>query len=112
MDGIPRVDGPSFIGDLRRNRFDQPILIKDRPIHRRSEMDESAQLTYDRFAPIYDAWNSQNDYEMWLGEALLPAIERCGLRKGRALDVGCGTGRAFPPLLARGWQAPGGDVSR
>ena len=71
----------------------------------------SAEATYDRFAPIYDEWNAQNDYEMWLGEALLPALEMHGLRKGWALDVGCGTGRAFLPLLARGWRVIGCDVS-
>lgn len=74
-------------------------------------MKVSAEATYDRFAPIYDQWNAQNDYEMWLGEALLPALELHGLRKGWVLDVGCGTGRAFPPLLARGWRVIGCDVS-
>ncbi|HEU4635782.1 MAG TPA: class I SAM-dependent methyltransferase, partial [Edaphobacter sp.] len=72
---------------------------------------ESARDANDRFAAIYDDWNSQNDYEMWLGEALLPKLEMHGLRKGWALDVGCGTGRAFEPLLARGWQIVGCDIS-
>lgn len=71
----------------------------------------SARAANDRFAAIYDEWNSQNDYEMWLGEVLLPELERHGLRKGWALDVGCGTGRAFDPLLARGWQIVGCDVA-
>lgn len=48
---------------------------------------------------------------MWLGEALLPELEKHGLQKGWALDVGCGTGRAFEPLLNRGWQVVGCDVS-
>jgi SAM-dependent methyltransferase len=74
--------------------------------------EESAQLAYDRYAPIYDEWNAQNDYEMWLGEVLLPELEKHGLeRPGRALDVGCGTGRALEPLLARDWQVVGCDVS-
>jgi SAM-dependent methyltransferase len=41
----------------------------------------------------------------------LPELERRGLRKGWALDVGCGTGRAFEPLLSRGWGVVGCDVS-
>jgi len=66
---------------------------------------------YDRFAAVYDELNEQNDYEMWLGETLFPELEKHGLEKGWALDVGCGTGRAFEPLLARGWQVVGCDVS-
>jgi SAM-dependent methyltransferase len=73
--------------------------------------DESARIAYDHYAPIYDEWNAQNNYEMWLGDVLLPELEKHGLRKGWALDVGCGTGRAFDPLLDRGWQVVGSDVS-
>lgn len=72
---------------------------------------ESAKDAYDRYAAVYDESNAQNDYEMWLGGALLPELEKHGLRKGWALDVGCGTGRAFEPLLARGWRVVGCDVS-
>lgn len=72
---------------------------------------EGAGEVYDRWAPVYDAWNAENDYEMWLGEVLLPELERYGARKGWVLDVGCGTGRAFEPLLTRGWRIVGCDVS-
>src|SRR5207253_2784729 len=72
---------------------------------------ESAEEAYDRFAPVYDEFNSANNYELWLGEVLLPELEKHGLRKGRALDVGCGTGRAFDPLLDRGWEVVGCDAS-
>lgn len=72
---------------------------------------ESAQEAYDRFAPVYDEFNSANNYELWLGEVLLPELEKHGLRRGWALDVGCGTGRAFDPLLDRGWQVVGCDGS-
>lgn len=72
---------------------------------------ESARDAYDRYAAVYDECNAQNDYEMWLGEVLLPELGKHGLRTGWALDVGCGTGRAFDPLLDRGWQVVGCDVS-
>lgn len=73
--------------------------------------DDSALAAYEAFAPIYNDFNHLNDYEMWLGRALLPALEEHGLRHGRVLDIGCGTGRAFAPLLRRGWQIQGCDLS-
>jgi SAM-dependent methyltransferase len=73
---------------------------------------DSAKVAYDRYAPIYDEWNAENDYEMWLGGVLLPELEKFGLgRPEWALDVGCGTGRALEPLLDRGWRVVGCDVS-
>jgi SAM-dependent methyltransferase len=73
---------------------------------------DPAFLAYEAFAPIYNDFNSSNDYEMWLGRALLPELRKLGLREGgKALDVGCGTGRAFGPLLRRGWQIVGCDLS-
>ncbi|MGV1049758.1 MAG: class I SAM-dependent methyltransferase [Solirubrobacterales bacterium] len=72
--------------------------------------EHAARAAYDAFAAIYDDFNYRNDYEMWFG-ALLPELESRGLRKGRLLDVGCGTGRAFEPMLRRGWEVRGCDVS-
>jgi len=72
---------------------------------------ESAQEAYDRFAPVYDEFTTANNYEMWLGKVLMPELEKHGLQRGWALDVGCGTGRAFDPLLDRGWQVVGCDGS-
>jgi SAM-dependent methyltransferase len=72
---------------------------------------DPAQVAYDAFAPIYNEFNHQNDYEMWLGEVLLPELEKHGLKRGRALDVACGTGRAFAPLLRRGWEVRACDIS-
>lgn len=72
---------------------------------------EAARATYDAFAPIYNEFTHQNDYEMWLGEVLLPELEKHGLKRGKALDVGCGTGRAFGPLLRRGWEIRACDLS-
>ena len=74
--------------------------------------DQSAEKAYDNCSPIYDEWNGENDYELWVGEILLPELSKFGLpRSGWALDVGCGTGRAFQPLLDRGWKVVGCDVS-
>lgn len=74
--------------------------------------DDPALVAYETFAAVYNQFNHANDYEMWVGRALLPELARHGLREGgRALDVGCGTGRAFGPLLRRGWTIHGCDLS-
>ncbi len=73
--------------------------------------DDPVLAAYEAFAPVYNEFNHLNDYEMWLGRTLLPELEKHGLRHGRVLDVGCGTGRAFGPLLRRGWQVRGCDLS-
>jgi SAM-dependent methyltransferase len=72
---------------------------------------EIAKDAYDSFAAVYDEFTVANDYELWLGKTILPELEGLDLRKGWALDVGCGTGRAFQPLLERGWRVMGCDVS-
>ena len=69
-----------------------------------------AEIAYEAMAPVYDSFTHQNDYETWFG-VLLPALEARGLRQGRLLDVGCGSGKAFPPMLRRGWSIRGCDVS-
>jgi SAM-dependent methyltransferase len=74
------------------------------------ETTDHAQIAYDAFAPIYDDFNAQNDYELWFS-VLLPRLEEFGLRTGKLLDVGCGTGRAFAPMLRRGWEITGCDIS-
>jgi SAM-dependent methyltransferase len=73
---------------------------------------DPALTAYQAFASIYNDFNASNDYEMWLGRVLLPELRKHGLREGgSALDVGCGTGRAFGPLLRRGWRVTGCDLS-
>jgi len=74
------------------------------------ETTDHAQIAYDAFAPIYDDFNAQNNYEFWFS-VLLPRLEGFGLRTGKLLDVACGTGRAFAPMLRRGWEITACDIS-
>jgi SAM-dependent methyltransferase len=69
-----------------------------------------ARSAYDATAPFYDEFTANHDYEKWLG-SLLPAAERLGLRGARLLDLGCGTGKSFLPLLERGWEVTACDIS-
>ncbi len=67
---------------------------------------------YESLAAVYDDFNYRNDYETWIGATLLPRLLDYGLEApGLALDIACGTGRAFPPLLKRGWEICGCDLS-
>jgi SAM-dependent methyltransferase len=72
---------------------------------------DRALAAYEAFAPFYNEFNYRNDYEMWLGQVLLSELEKHELKTGRVLDVACGTGRAFGPLLRRGWEIHGCDLS-
>jgi len=69
-----------------------------------------AQRTYEGMAPVYDDFTAHHDYEGWITD-LLAALEKRGLRGRRLLDVACGTGKSFLPMLARGWQATACDIS-
>lgn len=73
-------------------------------------MDQAARIAYDSMAPVYDDFTAQNDYELWFS-ILLPKLEELGLRRGRLLDVACGTGRAFEAMLRRGWEISACDIS-
>ena len=71
---------------------------------------DAAERTYEAMAPVYDDFTAHHDYDGWLAD-LLAALERHGLRGRRLLDVGCGTGKSFIPMLPRGWEVTGCDVS-
>jgi SAM-dependent methyltransferase len=69
-----------------------------------------AEQAYEAIAPVYDDFTAHHDYELWLGN-LLPIARRHGLRGRRLLDVGCGTGKSFLPMLKRGWEVTACDIS-
>jgi SAM-dependent methyltransferase len=69
-----------------------------------------AEQAYESIAPVYDDFTAHHDYELWLGN-LLPEARRHGLSGRRLLDVGCGTGKSFLPMLERGWEVTACDIS-
>lgn len=69
-----------------------------------------AKASYEAMAPVYDSFTEDYDTELWLGN-LIPELERCGLQGDRLLDVGCGTGNSFLPMIDRGWSVVGCDIS-
>ena len=69
-----------------------------------------AHRAYEAMAPVYDDFTAHHDYELWLGN-LLPKVRGHGLSGRRLLDVGCGTGKSFLPMLERGWAVTACDIS-
>lgn len=76
-----------------------------------NQAENSALAAYEEMAVYYDDFTAHHDYELALGN-LLPAIESRGLPSSRRLlDVGCGTGKSFLPMLERGWSVTACDLS-
>jgi SAM-dependent methyltransferase len=71
---------------------------------------DGAKETYDAYAPVYDEFNHGYLYERWTGR-LLAKAEEAGMGGQRLLDVACGTGLSFIPMLERGWEVTGCDIS-
>lgn len=69
-----------------------------------------AEMAYEAIAPVYDEFTAHHNYELWLGN-LLPKLERHGIPGHRLLDVACGTGKSFIPMLKRGWEVTACDIS-
>ena len=74
------------------------------------EAQELTRQSYDALAPVYDDFTTGYQYERWVGR-LLERAEEAGLEGNRLLDVACGTGLSFTPMLDRGWQVTGCDLS-
>jgi SAM-dependent methyltransferase len=71
---------------------------------------DHARRAYDAFAAFYDDFTAHHDDELWTGALERLALE-CGLQGRRLLDVACGTGRSFVPMLAREYEVTACDIS-
>jgi SAM-dependent methyltransferase len=65
---------------------------------------------YDAFAPYYDAFTADSDYESWTLH-VLELLRDHGLRGHALLDLACGSGKSFAPFLERGFEVTGCDSS-
>jgi ubiquinone/menaquinone biosynthesis C-methylase UbiE len=74
------------------------------------ERPQWAEIAYEAIAPVYDEFTAHHDYDLWLG-ALMPKVEEHGIQGHRLLDVACGTGKSFIPMLEKGWEVTACDIS-
>jgi SAM-dependent methyltransferase len=72
--------------------------------------DRHAEVAYEAIAPVYDDFTAHHNYRAWVS-ALLELGAAHGLRGDTALDVACGTGKSFIPLLEHGWKVTACDIS-
>lgn len=71
-----------------------------------------AEEANDRFSAAYDDFNHRYLNVQWTGR-LAEKAEQVGTMQGRRLlDLGCGTGLSFLPMLDRGWEVVACDVSQ
>jgi SAM-dependent methyltransferase len=69
-----------------------------------------ALLAYERLAPVYDDFTDGYDHDAWV-DRLARIARNHGANGPRALDVACGTGKSFAPLLEREWDVWACDIS-
>jgi SAM-dependent methyltransferase len=69
-----------------------------------------ALSAYEALAPAYDQMTAGYRYDRWLSALERLAIDH-GLPGKRVLDVACGTGKSFLPLLERGYDVSACDLS-
>ncbi len=71
---------------------------------------EQTATAYDTLAPHYDDFIAGYAYEPWIAAIHRRAVA-LGLHGTRALDLACGTGASTEPLIARGYDVVGRDIS-
>ena len=71
---------------------------------------DPAAAAYAAIAEHYDLLTRRYRHDEWVGR-LLELARAQGLAGRRALDVGCGTGKSLLPLVRRGFEVTGCDLS-
>ena len=75
-----------------------------------TQIEDPAVAAYELLAPFYDLYTHDYGHDEWLANIEAIALEH-GLSGRRLLDVGCGTGKSFLPMLARGYDVTACDIS-
>jgi len=72
--------------------------------------ERGAEVAYNAIAPAYDSFTAHHNHGLWLSQ-FLPKLEVYGIEGNRLLDVACGTGKSFLPMLEQGWEVTACDIS-
>src|SRR5881392_3469789 len=75
-----------------------------------TRIEDPAFSAYELLAPFYDLYTHDYEHDRWLANIEAIALGH-GLTGHRLLDVGCGTGKSFMPMLARGYEVTACDIS-
>jgi SAM-dependent methyltransferase len=75
-----------------------------------TQIEDPTFAAYELLAPFYDLYTHDYEHDCWLANIEAAAIGH-GLSGRRLLDVGCGTGKSFLPLLGRGYDVTACDLS-
>src|SRR6266516_970152 len=75
-----------------------------------TRIEDPAFSAYELLAPFYDLYTHDYEHDRWLANIEAIALGH-GLTGHRLLDVGCGTGKSFVPMLARGYEVTACDIS-
>ena len=70
----------------------------------------AALAAYETFAPFYDSYTAEHGHDEWMAD-IEAMIRRHHPPGNRLLDVACGTGKSFVPMLRRGYAVTACDLS-
>src|SRR3954462_3205180 len=70
----------------------------------------AALAAYEAFAPFYDGYTADHGHDAWMAD-IEEMIRRHDPPGNRLLDVACGTGKSFMPMLQRGYAVTACDLS-
>jgi SAM-dependent methyltransferase len=73
-------------------------------------LEDPTLTAYESLAPFYDRYTQDFGHDPWLANVEAISLAH-GLRGRRLLDVGCGTGKSFMPMIERGYEVTACDLS-
>lgn len=67
-------------------------------------------MNYEQFALLYDELMNDVPYDKWV-EFTEESLQQADMKEAKILDVACGTGNVTLPLVQKGYDVVGVDLS-